>query len=90
MFSQVLVVALSGLIVEPQHAYLVDHEGQTVLEGMTASLKSPGQLPNCQICKPAFANDSLFTKQESGLHVGIYTNDALTVNAARTAQRRLR
>jgi hypothetical protein len=79
--ANVLVIALAGFVVEPEHAYAVNDKGQAVFELVAAPRRASRQLPDHDIGKPALTDNPSFAKQEPHPHVGVYTNKLALVKA---------
>jgi hypothetical protein len=70
----VLVIALTGFIVKPQHAHVLNYKSQAIFEVVLATGDRAWQAPDHNIGELSLTYDAPFAKEQMRSHVGIYTN----------------
>src|SRR5271163_3518707 len=80
LIADVLVVALTGFIVEAKHAHLINHKGQAIFELVAAAWNRAQQSPDHNFSELTLAQNAPFAQEQPRPHVGVYTNIDRAVN----------
>lgn len=75
-----LVVSLAALVVVAKYTDLIDHEGQTVLEGMSTAGRGFGELPDHNIRKAVVAQLDARSQEQGSWRVVTMTTTLGVVN----------
>src|SRR5438045_8224785 len=81
-----LVITLSGLIVEAQNTDFIYDKRQAVFKPMPATGQPSRQLPYDDLSEPVLGNDPTFSQEQPRHRVGVYTNGWRVVKCSGGAQ----